>query len=379
MNSDRFDLKTLYESAQIINSSLDADFVVDNLLLIIMGKQLITSGVIALRDDVAQQYRFVSQKGIKIPENGFPIDAPPPSLKNIERWLPISVLRRQIGWMGLGKSFSPKPLQETAPFVETLLQLTAPALENIRLLEERLEQERLSAERKQAGKIQRRLLPQQIPALPNGKLHLWFEPAEEIGGDYADILALPNGEMLIVIADVAGKGLPAALLMSSLQACIHFAAYDTEFVEMVNLINHFIYQKVERGTFITFFAALFNPQTGAMKYVNAGHEAPLLLQKNLEIEKLHKGGLVFGVLPDVQYEFGETRLTDEAVLLLYTDGLSDALNEQGETFGEERIVDALKHSGADFETFQQIVNQFRKNAPQPDDLTALYLALDPKT
>ena len=372
MNTDKFDLKTLYESAQIINSSLEADFVLRNLLLMVMGKQLISSGVIALRDEHHQVYRFVAQKGTKNHLKEFPLNEPPPAVKNIHKWLPISVLRRQIGWLGLGK-----PMIDSgdtgSEFLETLLQLTAPALENIRLLEERLAKERLEAERKQAGKIQRRLLPQNLPQIQNTQISLWFEPAAEIGGDYADVLELPNNQLLLVIADVSGKGLPAALLMSSLQACIHFAAYDTEFSEMVKLINHFVCQKVEVGTFITFFAGILDLPSGTLTYINAGHEQPFLIHQNRTIERLAIGGLVFGVLPDIQYEVGSTVLAKGDALLLFTDGLSDALNNEQKCFGEERIAQGLLHTHNAFTHLKAELALFRGNTPQPDDITAIYL------
>ena len=238
-----------------------------------------------------------------------------------------------------------------------------------------LERERLEGELELARKIQQRLLPEHPPTVPCCSLAGVSVPARQVGGDYYDFICLPGGRLLFVMADVSGKGAPAALLMSSVRAALHSMPTGRERpAEIAARLNAFVLTSTSVSEFVTLFLGLFNGRTGELIYVNAGHEQPYLILPDRRCERLTEGGLIMGAFAHATYADATTRLAPGATLFLYTDGLSDATNPAEEMFGEERIERALAASfGAEpkqlLAAVLSEVNAFTGEGEPADDIT----------
>jgi phosphoserine phosphatase RsbU/P len=206
-------------------------------------------------------------------------------------------------------------------------------------------EEAFRIEVREAGEVQQRLMPKDFPAFPGYDISAASRPARIIGGDYFDVFKSSERELGLCIADVAGKGIPAALLMSNLQATVQAAASEAaqprRFIERVNSVLH---RNVASEKFVTLFYGLLDAPARRLTYINAGHNAPFLLGRDGSILRLKKGGPVLGVFAEGEYEQGEAALHAGDRLVLFTDGVSEAANAPGEEFGEERLMDLLRQS-----------------------------------
>jgi HAMP domain-containing protein len=256
----------------------------------------------------------------------------------------------------------------------------ADGLERMRVVE--LERERLEQELKLARDIQTRLLPPGPPEILGLDLAGLSRPARHVGGDYFDYLALDGGAIAIVIADVSGKGVPAALLMSSFRASLRsedIGALGP--ARVLTHLNRFICASVDPGKFITAFLAIIEPATGRVRYACAGHDPPILMGRDGTVRELAEGGLVLGLFPDTAYEEAVVDLPVGATLALYTDGVTEAQNPAEEFFGRERLVETLLGARAEscsgiLERIVDDIERFADKAPQYDDIT-LVLARRP--
>jgi len=279
-------------------------------------------------------------------------------------------------------------------------------IENVRLLERVAAEERTRQELALAARVQRRLFPEQ--ALNTAQIQLAGEcqPARTIGGDYYDFLELPNGQIGIALADVAGKGIAAALLTSVIQASVRSLAPDQgrPLAELVKRINKLLYQSTESNSYATFFYAQFDPASSRLRFVNAGHNPPLflrngengetqtesgalqrdgggLLTAEAVLTELAASGPIIGLLPIVAYEEESLDLRTGDLLVAYTDGIVEALNENEEEYGEERLRSVvLEHAGKTADEIRAIlledVRAFIGAAAQYDDMTALVLKMN---
>jgi sigma-B regulation protein RsbU (phosphoserine phosphatase) len=169
--------------------------------------------------------------------------------------------------------------------------------------------------------------------------------ASTVGGDYFDAVKLADRQVGLCVGDVAGKGLPAALLMANLQAAVH--AYTDSGIEPQTLcqkVNHIICGNIAVDRFITFFYAMLDVASRRLRYTNAGHNAPVLVRQDGSYERLESGGLVLGVNPKACYEQGDLDLAAGDRLILFTDGVSEAVNAKGEEYGEQRLLHLLIES-----------------------------------
>ena len=238
-----------------------------------------------------------------------------------------------------------------------------------------LEKERLESELALARRIQQRLLPQEPPTISGLELAGISVPARMVGGDYYDFVPLENERLLVVMADVSGKGAPAALLMSSLRASLHGMIPGAEsLAELAGQLNRFVHGSTDATEFITLFFGLIDPKSGGFSYVNAGHEPPCLVHGEKRIERLTEGGLMMGAFADAPYTEGHTRMEPGDLLFLYTDGLTEAHNPAAEMFGEDRSLDCLREvASLDPEdvlrTTLAKVDAFVEGAEASDDIT----------
>jgi sigma-B regulation protein RsbU (phosphoserine phosphatase) len=268
-------------------------------------------------------------------------------------------------------------------FVTSLANLAAISLENARLFREAIEKQRLEDDLLIAREIQRGLLPLTLPDIPQFGLSAANISSKQVGGDYYDVVALGGSRFMLAIGDVAGKGTPASLLMANLQATIRaLVSPDASLGELTGRVNDLLCDNTTSGRFITFFWGILDPGSRTLRYVSAGHNPPYLLHANGKIERLEAGGLILGVLKTaIPYEEGEARFGPGDILLMFTDGVSEAMNKAGEEFGEDRLEKCLRgaaHSPA-AEIITRIVDDVKRHsagAPQSDDITLLALKAD---
>ena len=194
-------------------------------------------------------------------------------------------------------------------------------------------------ELREAREIQNRLLPKELPKLPDYEIAAMTRPARCVGGDYYDVVRISERETVISIADVSGKGLPAALLMSNLQAALKPLLWQKlPPRELCHRLNRTLCDITPLGKFVSFFCGVLDSQENRLVYSNAGHNPPIVVRGRDTAIELNAAGAVLGQFPDWVYEQSEIRLQSGDALLLFTDGLIDAWNEKEESFGEERLV-----------------------------------------
>lgn len=253
-----------------------------------------------------------------------------------------------------------------------------------RARETELARDRMEQELSLARRIQQRLLPAGPPNVPGVEIAGLSAPAREVGGDYFDHLPLPGGRVLLVIADVSGKGVPAALLMSAFRASL--VSQDTDATppdQVATRLNEFLHDSVEPGRFVTAFLGVLDPATGRLAYTNAGHNPPAIVRADGRVEWLGTGGLIFGIMSGAHFDRGESTLAPGDLLALYTDGVTEGADASGEQFGEDRLVVSLRAQAAAplaalAESLVDEVRTFEGASGPADDLTVLLARISPK-
>jgi predicted permease len=251
-------------------------------------------------------------------------------------------------------------------------------IENARLTERMVEQERLNRDLQLAVEVQKRLFPDKPPASATMALAGMSLPARSVGGDYYDFLDLGGQRIGIALADVAGKGVAAALIMSVVQASLRILATEgnLSLATLAARMNRYLHRSTGSNAYATFFYGQIDERTRQLRYVNAGHNPPCLLRcaADQSIEELPAGGTVIGLFPQSSYEESAVDLRPGDVLMAFTDGVPEALNPQEEEFGEERLRNLLRQSAhlPVGEMAAKIAGELKKwidNAAQYDDLT----------
>jgi sigma-B regulation protein RsbU (phosphoserine phosphatase) len=264
--------------------------------------------------------------------------------------------------------------------LELLANQAAIALENAELHRESLEKERLEREIELASEIQRRILPKGVPEVAGFELVGWNRPARHIGGDYFDFFPLEGGARLgVVVGDVSGKGVPAALLVSTLHSSLRLLSERMSICpELFVRLNRHILDSSASNKFITLFVADVDPTTGELVYLNAGHNPALLLRAGGEAARLGPGGLPLGLMPGVSYRGERLRLEPGDLLCLYSDGITEASSGTDEEFGVERLASLLEAQrdrplGEVLAGIESAVSGFAAGQPQADDQTVVLL------
>ena len=259
---------------------------------------------------------------------------------------------------------------------------SAQIVENARLVEEERALSRVKEELRLAHDIQVGLQPTEGHSIQGYDLAGTSLPAQTVGGDYLDFIDVDDNRTALVVGDVSGKGLPASLLMANVQATLRGqVGWCDEVAECVRRANELLCRSVRRGNFVTLFFGVLDRTNHTLRFANAGHNRPYLLDKDGEPRMLKKGGLVLGVLSGFEYEEDEVDLEVGSVLCIYSDGVSEALNTRGEQFGEERLAASLKRlrDGSAGDILNGILTEiesFSSGAPQHDDVTILVLKRD---
>jgi serine phosphatase RsbU (regulator of sigma subunit) len=258
-------------------------------------------------------------------------------------------------------------------------------LENARLTDRAVEHENVRRDLAMAAEVQRRLLPPQAPRSAAATFAGFTLPARTIGGDYYDFLDLGGEKVGLAVADVSGKGIPAALVMSVVQASLRVISSQPHIPlsQLAAQMNRFLYQSTGANHYATFFYAQVEERGRRLRYVNAGHNPPLLVRSAdgaAEIIELPAGGTVLGLFPDIECQEADIELQPGDLLVAFTDGVTDALNPAGEEFGDSRLKNILRRAvGASAGEMSQrlavAMREWMGNAEQHDDLTFIVVAV----
>jgi PAS domain S-box-containing protein len=231
-------------------------------------------------------------------------------------------------------------LQKAQAFIEGRLEI-----ENYRLLEEEKKFIKVQEELRLARDIQQHLLPETPPDIPGYDIAALNIPAKEVGGDYYDFIKISDDKLFFCLGDVSGKGIPAALLVANLQASLHSQSFITHSPrECVRNSNKLIHQNTDFNKFITLFYGLLDTAGGQIIYCNGGHDQPVFMAPGREIKELKTGGIPLGFMADYEYAEEAVSFDDGNLLVLYSDGITEAMNEQEEEFGLERLNTVIKQN-----------------------------------
>ena len=259
-------------------------------------------------------------------------------------------------------------------------------IENARLNDRALEQEKVRRDLALAAEVQRRLLPPDPPASTAGTIAAFTMPARAIGGDFYDFVELPGNRIGIAVADIAGKGIAAALLTSVVQASLRVISAEGDIApaQLAGRMNRFLHRSTASNGYATFFYARLDPGARRMRYVNAGHNPPYVVRRTeggVDVTELSVGGTVLGLFPDVEYEDAELDIQTGDLFVTFTDGVTEARNPAGDEFGEERLKDLLRQcvgtpAGAVSAMLAERMREWIGGAEQHDDLTFVVVSVD---
>ena len=256
---------------------------------------------------------------------------------------------------------------------------SAQIIENARLVQEEKALARMRQELRLAHEIQTSLLPTAPPEIPGYDVAGLSRPAQTVGGDYYDYLTLADGCYGLCVGDASGKGLPASLLMAGVQATLRGqASWTTSPSTCLNRANDLLSQRTRRGSFVTLFYGVLDTDAHVMHFANAGHNRPLFCTAAGEVRRLELGGVMLGFMSGFSYEEGHLAFGPGDVLLLYSDGVTEAMNTGRDQFEEQRLVDLVRQYRAATarELIDHVVAAVRAHAgpaPPSDDLTVLAL------
>ncbi len=293
--------------------------------------------------------------------------------------VPLKVKNKMIGLISLFNKKGEGFTQEDLRLLSIIAIQSAQTIENARLYEEERKLLDLEEDLRTAWHIQQSLLPKENPVIEGFEIFGLSIPAKQVGGDYYDFIQIDDSRLGIAIADVSGKGTSAALLMANLQASLRGQALMSRNVkETVTKVNFMLSRFMDMGKFITLFYGILDIKNKTFTYTNAGHNFPFLLDKDGNIKRLEKGGIVLGTLDNFVYEEETVQLKPGDLLLLYTDGITEAMNEEDEMFEKERLLELLKDNQeiSTQKLSQKIVDSvlsFQGTLPQGDDMTLVLI------
>ena len=264
--------------------------------------------------------------------------------------------------------------------LESLSRQVHVALENRELNRQTLEKQRMEQEVAVAREVQQKLLPESLPQIDGHDLAGINIPSAEVGGDYYDCIPLPDGRYALIVADVTGHGISAALLVNSFHAALYsFLMSDINLIDLVLKLNKVIYSATPMNKFITAFLAILQPDSGEIEYISAGHNPAYLSQQTGDIVELNAGGIMLGMMGvDIPMQSDKVILEPGERFLIYTDGIPEASNRRGDMYDDATLVAFFKnHASLSAQQFIDVlmadVRDFTGGAPQSDDITALYL------
>ncbi|RMH00055.1 MAG: GAF domain-containing protein [Chloroflexi bacterium] len=404
----------LLQTAEAVNSLIDLNEILDTLIRLVPMLVGVESALILIWDAEKQHFRAGSGYGLsamgqgliesltisqdeflKITPQSGDFLTPNAAYYAIELtpWLqkvmgtavvhafPLNARGQLVGVMLVGsnsengRTFSNRRLH----ILNGIAHQAATAVVNHQLYQEAAERDRLEQELHVAQEIQASLIPPGSPHIPHLEIASYWQAARQVGGDFYDFLPLPDGKWGIVVADVADKGVPAALFMALSRTILRAVAFSRQNpAEVLTRANQIIDQDAQSDLFVTLVYAIWDPHTATLTYANAGHNPPLLLRQNGHVELLKGTGMALGVLPDVKITQKTLCLHPNDTLILYTDGVTEAVNANYDEFGLFRLqntVQSVQKQPAT-EIIQAIMTAVRQHAadtPQADDITLVVI------
>lgn len=321
--------------------------------------------------DIAEELKYFKRPGETVRDNNNPF------LASFELIVPVFHKEEPIAYVLIGKFAEENDMYERVQIITTITNVIAVAIENKRLFKRQIEQERLEADLELGAQVQSLLIPDKLPATDQYELSAIYQPMMGVGGDYYDYIEFKDGKLVFCIGDFSGKGVSAALLMANFQANFHtLIRKRMDLKEFITEINDSVFRITGGDRFVTFFVAEYDLSTGVLNYINAGHP-PAVLVTDDGITLLSSGTMVLGSFPDLPLlEMGTVNIPDQALIVTYTDGLTDLQSPAGEYFEEEILYDfARKQYGRTASSFNRALKnkleEFRGNTSFPDDLTIL--------
>ena len=399
------ELKTLFEIGKELNSTLDVDKIINLLVYTVMGEMVVNRVVIFLK--AADKFEFSLSRGLENSEIN-PHDLVGPELQALLSTIvapiiiantvhdkpeleplhemgfsvivPLRIQEQNEGVLLLGPKITTTPFYDNEmEYLATLGNQAMISLANARLFEEALEKKALEEEMNIAREIQQQLFPAKLPPISGFDIAATNISSRQVGGDYYDCIQLDDDNFGIAIGDVSGKGAPASLLMANVQATLH-ALIHTELpiADMIAKINHITHENTTPDKFITFFYGILNTRTRTFTYCNAGHNPPYHFHADGSFDLLETGGLLLGMFSNMPYETGQVQLKPGDWLMLYTDGVNEAINPREEEFGTDNIEQILQHYQGEsarnmLSSMLAAVHKFADGTPQSDDITMVIL------
>lgn len=300
-----------------------------------------------------------------------------------ELLVPLSLKEKVLGILSLGSKQSEEPFSATdLRLLNSVAAQTGLALENGRLTdtikEEVRAREKQNRELELGREVQERLFPQELPLIPGIDYAGGCRPALGVGGDYYDFIPISDGGLGIAIADVSGKGIPAALLMATLRAFLRGQTInrDTNLGGVIANLNRLVFESSAENRYATFFLGVFDSISRVLQYVNAGHNAPIVIRTGNEVMRLESGGPVVGLLYEGDWKSSQIKLERGDLLVAFTDGISEAMNRSDDEWGEQCLIEAAlaaqSHSASKIvDHIMRAADGFVAGAPQNDDMTLI--------
>lgn len=398
-----FQFNSIYEFSESIYSSFKVDSIIRIYFSTLMG-QLGTSRIFYFDSEhhlfrkrgfvVTDSEKRVLSEGLETLANQWfykKVEELPPELDDLKELLTekkisllvnISESEKKNLVLGLGAKLNKHDYtNENIEYAFFVSKFSASAVDNALLINKLIESKRMEHELKIAKDIQLSLLPQSVPRMENFEVAVIYEPIQEVGGDYYDILKPRHGEQPILIADVEGKGLSAALLAASSQAIFHSLneLYMFEAAKFIAKANALVCDFTHGKRFITLFWMQLNDQERSLTYVNAGHVEPMVISKRTgEVSLLDKGGFLTGFIDTAEYEKDTVFLEPGDIIVAFTDGVPEVENKAGEEFGIDAIVEFVKekdHLSADELTASlfKTIKDFAQKTKFRDDFTLVVI------
>jgi len=304
-------------------------------------------------------------------------DSDPAIVREFDVVIPVRHKEHPIAYVFIGGFGEDEDMYNKVQFITTITNIIAVAIENKRLFRRQLEQERLKREMELASEMQRLLIPKSLPSKACYDLSSIYKPQMGVGGDYFDFIEFDDGKIVFCIGDISGKGVSAALLMANFQANFHTLIAKREALdEFIHDLNKSVNLITEGNWFITFFIAEYDVPNQQLRYVNAGHNPPVVATVD-DFFLLDKGCTMLGSFTELpEVEVGECEIREDAMILAYTDGITDLRNKNEEFFSEQMLYKFVKAnydlSATEFNRrLMERIEAFKGDRKYPDDFTIL--------
>ena len=376
---------------KIFNFTLRANLNIKKLALYVLSEQDGEADFWECKTNFGTEINFarvmLNEHFLPIHEITYVRDLPEPGLfEEFDIAIPVSHKERMLSLVftsGLHKEDDAVADQTGTTFVQALSNIIIVAIENKKLARKQLAQEAVRKEMEIAQQVQQFLFPKDLPHGPGLQVEASYQPHHSVGGDYYDFLRLGAHHFLVCIADVSGKGVPAALLMSNFQAALRTIVRQTvDLKEIIFELNYQVMQSANGENFITFFVAIYDEQAHTLRYVNAGHIPPILMSPHHEAYLLEKGTVMLGSFQPLPFlSEGIIDNLESFMLFAYTDGLTEIFNEEGEEFGTDRLQQYLiQYADKDLASLHhrlfRTLAEFRAGEGYDDDITFISLKVD---